>query len=136
MIKHVIWKRPDGFQNACPEDFRKISLSNGAQLWLHKYELEWYPFQVSGDWSGQEDTKKLNRFVNMLDATKNSWKSMLEHLFDDDLNSKEGRCAKEIAEESILWIKELESSLKGDSWELEIVRCAFYDILQKLNQFH
>ena len=32
---HIIWKRPDGFENAQPSDFFKISLSNGAQLWLH-----------------------------------------------------------------------------------------------------
>ena len=44
---HIIWKRPDGFQNSIPDDFERVQLSNGSQLWLHKTEKDWYPFHAS-----------------------------------------------------------------------------------------
>lgn len=132
---HVIWKRPDGFQNALPDDFRRIALSNGTHLWLHRHELDWYPFQVSGDWEGQDQTKRLNRLVNMLDAPLNSWKSYLEQLSDNELDEKKGQSSLEIAKNLIVWLKELEQSAKGHTWEIEIVRCALRDILDKLKNF-
>ena len=132
---HVIWKRPDGFQNALPNDFRRISLSNGAHLWLHRHELDWYPFQVSGDWEGQDQTKRLNRLVNMLDAPNASWQSYLEQLSDDDLNLKEGQSFPVVAQSLSSWVGELTRSAKGHTWEVEIVRCALKDVLEKLNQF-
>ena len=135
MTQHVIWKRPDGFQNACPEDFRRIGLSNGAQLWLHRHEVDWYPFQVSGDWSGEQDTKKLNRLINMLDATKTAWKSVIEHMCDDELDEASGRSLSEVAKTNVLWLQNMQNMVRGDSWEIEIIRCALGDIIQKLNQF-
>ncbi len=132
---HVIWKRPDGFQNALPEDFRRIALSNGTHLWLHRHELDWYPFQVSGDWEGQDQTKRLNRLVNMLDAPQTFWRSFLEQLSDDDLDLKEGQSFPAVAISIISWVSELESSAKGHTWEVEIVRCALHDILEKLKLF-
>ena len=70
---HIIWKRPDGFLEALPEDFRRVTLSSGARLWLHQSDVEWYPFQVSGDWAGQEQTTKLNALVNLIDANEALW---------------------------------------------------------------
>ncbi|BBH53272.1 hypothetical protein [Fluviispira sanaruensis] len=133
---HVIWKRPDGFQNALPDDFRRIALSNGAHLWLHRHELDWYPFQVSGDWEGQDQTKRLNRLVNMLDSPKTSWKSYLEHMSDDDLDIKEGHSIKDVTRSIIAWIENLERYAKGHTWEIEIVRCALHDVLQILKSFN
>lgn len=132
---HVIWKRPDGFQNALPDDFRRVALSNGAHLWLHRHELDWYPFQVSGDWEGQDQTKRLNRLVNMLDAPLSSWKTYLEQLSDDELDDKESQSSVKIVSNLVKWIQDLEHSAKGHTWEIEIVRCALKDILEKLKNF-
>lgn len=132
---HVIWKRPDGFQNALPDDFRRIALSNGAHLWLHRHELDWYPFQVSGDWEGQDQTKRLNRLVNMLDAPQSSWKTYLEQISDDNFEIKEGQTFIEITKSLISWVAELEQSAKGHTWEIEIVRCALHDVLNNLQKF-
>ncbi|KAB8033424.1 hypothetical protein [Fluviispira multicolorata] len=132
---HVIWKRPDGFQNALPDDFRRIALSNGAHLWLHRHELDWYPFQVSGDWEGQDQTKRLNRLVNMLDSPHTSWQSYLEHVSDDDLDIKDNQSIVEVAQSIIAWIGSLERFAKGHTWEIEIVRCALHDVLEILKSF-
>lgn len=129
---HVIWKRPDGFQNALPEDFRRVSLSNGAHLWLHRHELDWYPFQVSGDWSGERDTKRLNHLVNMLDASETAWKSFLEHSLDDELGQKAEASLAHIAKEHVEWLEHLNQSIKGQTWEVEIIRCALQDVCQKI----
>lgn len=118
---HVIWKRPDGFQNAVPEDFRRVALSNGAQLWLHRHELDWYPFQVSGDWTGQEQTKRLNRLVNLLDSPNTAWHHYLEHFYDDEMG--EGSTASAI-QSITTWMDDLKKHIRGNTWEMEIINCA------------
>lgn len=129
---HLIWKRPDGFQNALPEDFRRVALSNGAQLWLHRYERDWYPFQVSGDWSGQLDTKHLNQLVNMIDASSAAWKSFLEHSLDDEIGNRANSTLSSIAKEKLEWLQTFSITIKGNTWEVEIVRCALHDVMEKL----
>jgi hypothetical protein len=133
---HIIWKRPDGFQNAQPEDFRRVPLSNGAQLWLHRHELDWYPFQVSGDWAGQDQTIRLNRLVNLVDATDSAWIKFLEHYHDDELGEQE--LSSRAACDAILqWVGDLKASAKGNTWEIEIVTCALGDVqtrVQKLKE--
>jgi hypothetical protein len=131
----VIWKRPDGFQNASPEDFVRVELSNGAHLWLHRHERDWYPFQVSGDWSGQTDTKRLNRLVNMIEADTSSWELFLEHAFDDSLEVQKNLSLITIAQENLEWLKTFEKSIKGHTWEVEIVRCVLFDVMEKLKTF-
>lgn len=127
---HLIWKRPDGFHDAQPEDFRRVALSNGAQLWLHRQELEWYPFQVSGDWRGQEQTRKLNQLVNLLDAPESEWQHYIDHYFDDDMDDR----SPESAVNALCgWIDELKSTARGNTWEMEIVACALNDIQTRLN---
>ncbi len=132
---HVIWKRPDGFQNALPEDFRRVPLSNGAHLWLHRHEQEWYPFQVSGDWSGQPDTKRLNQLVNMMDASQASWKSFLEHFLDNEISLPEKASIEVVAKEHLDWLMAFDQSIKGNTWEIEIVRCALHDVMEKIKNF-
>lgn len=129
---HVIWKRPDGFQNALPEDFRRVALSNGAQLWLHRHEKEWYPFQVSGDWSGQSDTKRLNQLINMIDASCEAWKSFFERALDNEINDGMSSSLAAIAQENLDWLKAFEKTIKGTTWEIEIVRCALSDVMEKM----
>lgn len=124
---HIIWKRPDGFQNAHPEDFRRVPLSNGAQLWLHRHELDWYPFQVSGDWAGQDQTVRLNRLVNLVDATDAAWINFLEHYHDDELTQQE-HSVQAACDALVHWIECLKEAVKGTTWELDIVRCALEDV--------
>ncbi len=128
---HVIWKRPDGFQNAVPEDFRRVALSNGAQLWLHRHELDWYPFQISGDWTGQEQTKRLNRLVNLLDAPSSAWQHFLEHYYDDEMG--EGTVASAI-QNIDSWMETLKNHISGNTWEMEIINCALRDVHSRLEQ--
>lgn len=130
---HIIWKRPDGFQNAHPEDFRRVPLSNGAQLWLHRHELDWYPFQVSGDWAGQEQTVRLNRLVNLVDATDAAWRNFLEHYGDDEL-SPENATPAAACEALSSWLEELKNVAKGTTWETEIMRCALGDVQARLER--
>jgi hypothetical protein len=127
---HIIWKRPDGFQNALPEDFRRIELSNGAHLWVHRHELDWYPFQVSGDWLGQQQTTRLNRLVNLLESSDAAWRNFLEHYYDDELKEPD---LKTTAEHLTKWLDELKSSAKGETWEVHIIQCALADIHKRLS---
>jgi hypothetical protein len=130
---HIIWKRPDGFQNAQPEDFRRVPLSNGAQLWLHRHELDWYPFQVSGDWAGQDQTVRLNRLVNLVDATDSAWIHFLEHYSDDELAPTEHSVSGSY-DLIVRWIEELKDALKGNTWEVEIMGCALADIQERVKK--
>lgn len=132
---HVIWKRPDGFQNALPEDFRRVALSNGTQLWLHRSEKDWYPFQVSGDWSGQLDTKRLNQLVNLIDASSSVWRGFFEHMLDHQIDTQENNSLARIAQKNLEWLQTFEKSIKGHTWEIEIVRCALHDVMQKIEEF-
>jgi hypothetical protein len=127
---HLIWKRPDGFHNAVPEDFKRIALSNGASLWLHRSECDWYPFQVNGDWASQEQTVRINRMVNLLDAPEDSWKSFVAQDCGDDLspNSSPEQHSSGLLE----WLESLKSCLRGNTWEVEIMSCALVDVQSRL----
>ena len=126
---HIIWKRPDGFQNALPEDFKRIALSNGAHLWVHRQEQDWYPFQVSGDWGGQQQTARLNRLVNLLESQDEAWLAYLEHCNDDDLQEGGARSA---AAQLGAWIAQTRDAAKGETWEVHIIQCALDDIAKRL----
>jgi len=130
---HIIWKRPDGFQNAQPEDFRRVPLSNGAQLWLHRHELDWYPFQVSGDWAGQDQTVRLNRLVNLVDATDAAWMSFLGHYHDDELTPQEQSLGS-ACDAIVQWIEDLKGAVKGNTWETEIMTCALGDVQTRVGR--
>ena len=127
---HIIWKRPDGFENAQPEDFFRVTLSNGAQLWLHHIEKDWYPFQVSGDWEGQEETQMLNGLVNLLGKGQSDWERHLTKLsartFDPNPTLPTN------AQELIDWLARLEKDLKGHAWEIDVIRCVMNDIVSRL----
>lgn len=132
---HVIWKRPDGFQNALPQDFRRVGLSDGTHIWLHVHDSDWYPFQVSGDWSAQEDTKKLNQLTHLLDADEGQWKEYLEKMRDRDFSQQSEVSCALIAKETLVWLRKIEQGIRGNTWEVEIIRCALSDIRSKLNAF-
>jgi len=128
---HLIWKRPDGFHNAAPDDFRRVTLSNGASLWLHRAECDWYPFQVNGDWASQEQTVKINRMVNLLDASVDAWKSFINQDCGDDLSPQAtpDKHSKGLVE----WLESLKSCLRGNTWEVDIMTCALSDAQKRLN---
>ena len=130
---HIIWKRPDGFQNSIPDDFRRLGLSNGSHLWLHKHELDWYPFQVSGDWRGQIETQRINRLVNLLDAADKDWEGYLHTLKDNDFTATDD--LPTISSKIIKWVEEVSQHAKGNTWEVEIMKCAFHDISERLKKF-
>ncbi len=142
----VIWKRPDGSQNADPEHFRRIQLSSGEKVWVHKDELhaddetknaehEWYPFQLGGDWSREEETKRLNRYVNMLDASDDAWESALRNLGADDMDPQAQFDPKIIAKNECKWLESLQEDIKGDKWEIDIIKTTLDDIKTRLKKF-
>ena len=147
---HVIWKRPDGFLNAQPEEFRRVSLSSGAQLWLHRSDFEWYPFQVSGDWAGQDETMRLNRMVNLLDKDDAEWLRFLEKESDTSVAASAAASAVSTppvaatavsaptnlgSPNSLLeWIDSLKAVVKGNTWEAEIMTNALTDVQSRIRK--
>ncbi len=129
---HLIWKRPDGYESAKPEDFKRLKLTNGGQIWLHCRDTKWYPFQVSGDWQGSDATEKINTLVNLLDAPANQMRRYLETLMDES-HSPDSTLQKTV-EELVSWLKVLKLKLKGDAWELEILNGTLNDIEHHLHK--
>lgn len=113
----VIWKRPDGFLNAQPSDFKVVDLDGHFTIWLHKEDHTWFPFRVSGDWKEEESTKSLNGWVNLLDRTESDWLASVQNSYG---HSKAESPAQYITD-TCNWISSLKAHLKGDSWELEIM---------------
>ena len=69
----VIWKRPDGFHGAAPEDFVVVDIGGESRLWLHKTDHDNFPFRVSGTWQGEDLSKKVNKLVNLISKQKKEW---------------------------------------------------------------
>lgn len=113
----VIWKRPDGFLGASPQDYTVVEVANNSRIWLHKQDNVNFPFRVSGGWQDEDATKRLNRLVNLIDKGN---PELLEHLLNDYYESNAEDGAKYIAE-LISWLDELKSNLKGDHWETAIM---------------
>lgn len=128
MTLKVIWKRPDGFHNASPEDYRIVQLESGAKLWLHRENVDWYPFRVSGGWADEELTRKLNRLTNLLDHDDEKFVSMLT---DDFFNSEAGE-ADQYAAELLSFISKVSENLKGDTWEVDIMSEAIEMLQSKI----
>ena len=120
----VIWKRPDGFLSAEPADFRVADLSSGARIWLHQTDSENFPFRVSGGWSDETLTKKLNTLVNLLGQTNEKWTHTLTKLFHDSHAESPQAFIKDMK----AWFADLKQNLKGDTWELEILTQTLIDV--------
>lgn len=125
---HVIWRRPDGFHGASPSDYSVVELGGHSRLWLHKADKDEYPFRVSGGWEENEATKRLNNYANLLPLSKRYWVEHLQTTFNHSMKSD----PKEFFEETLEWLKELKSHLKGDTWEVEILTQAIDVTQQKL----
>ena len=125
---HVIWKRPDGYLSASPQDFRVVEVGNSGRLWLHRTDRERFPFQVSGGWQDAESTQRLNQLVNLFGIDDKEGFIILNKLLDhsrlEDL--------KTFVEDEIKWITTLKPCLKGDTWEVEILANVFDELTKKL----
>lgn len=114
---HVVWKRPDGYLGASPEDYIAIELDGHSRLWLHRTDRDSYPFRISGGWEEEELTVKLNNLVNLLALPESEWIESLKERFSHSMKDSperfyDGLCA---------WLIDLTGHLKGDSWEVEIM---------------
>lgn len=125
---HLIWKRPDGFVDSKPSDYRTIVIANKYNLWLHKSNIEWYPFQISGGWKEAEMTKKINEMVNLLDAKPKDFLNLLLEEYNDGM--PEG--GEAFVENQIEWLDSLRRSVKGDTWEKEIADHVIKEISNKI----
>ncbi len=121
---HVVWKRPDGFHGAAPSDYRVVDLHGQSKIWLHKNDKEWFPFRISGGWQDELATKKLNALVNLIGQDSSAWLKLLEEQFD----YSRAEDAKIYFKETMMWLSELKNNLKGDTWEVEIMRTAISEI--------
>lgn len=126
----VIWKRPDGFLGASPEDFSVIELEGHSRLWVHRRNKDQYPFQVSGGWEEQNDTVRLNNLVNLLLEADERWLNYLNTAFNN--SPKDDR--REYYSYLETWLGELGKNLKGDTWETEIVSHALTTTTKRLQK--
>lgn len=127
---HVIWKRPDGYHGASPEDFLAIDVGSHSRLWLHKSDKDAYPFRVSGGWEEDDTSHKLNNFVNLLGQEPKLW---LEHL--NNVYSHSMKDSRDVfIENQLKWLRELSHHLKGDSWEVDIMDQAINLVLASVER--
>jgi len=126
---HVVWKRPDGFHGAEPDDFKIVEVGGRSRLWLHKKDHQWYPFRISGGWQEQEATQRLNGFVNLIGKPMTHWIKQLVHEFDHSMIDEPA----EFMSQTLDWLSSLKTACKGDTWEVEIMTHAIDDVYQRLS---
>jgi hypothetical protein len=124
----VVWKRPDGFHGAEPQDFRVVDIGDKARLWLHKKDTSWFPFRVSGGWQEQESTQRLNQLVNLIGKPTVKWVEHLNHEFDHSMTDE----GKKFFDETATWLNSLKGNLKGDTWEVEIMDHAITEVIHRV----
>jgi len=124
----VIWKRPDGFHGASPSDYTVVDISSHSRIWLHKTDQDNFPFRVSGGWQDEKATRKLNRLINLLRKPNKEWTEHLKDLFDDSRMDDGTNFLKTIND----WLSEVKSSLKGDTWEVEIMSAAIEEVQRRV----
>ncbi len=129
-MMNVVWKRPDGFHEASPQDFTIIEIANQAKIWLHKSDQDNYPFRVSGGWKDENATIKLNRLVNLLGKDGRNWLAFLSH----DFNNSKAENLETYCSQLILWLEELSTNLKGDTWETDIMHQTFEEICARIKK--
>ena len=126
----VIWKRPDGFHGASPQDYVVVQVANNSKIWLHKNDNENFPFRVSGGWQDEDATRDLNKLVNLLNKSKEDWLSHLEsHFFDSKLEHSH-KYLENIDE----WLNSLLTNLKGDQWEVAIMHEVMTELRTQLKK--
>lgn len=127
---HVIWKRPDGYLGASPEDFLVVELDGHSRIWLHKRDKEQYPFRVSGGWEEDEASRRLNHLVNLLALRPADRVEDLKGHYSDSMEDDPAR----YMDETLKWLKGLISRVSGDNWEMVILRQALEVTASKLSE--
>ena len=125
---NVVWKRPDGFHGASPEDFVVVDVASKSRLWLHRTDNENYPFRVSGGWQDEKETRRLNLLVNLLAQADATWTDHLPKAYEHS-ESEDG--ATYLAELTS-WLTELTGHLKGDTWEVAIMGEALAEVKRRV----
>lgn len=129
---NIIWKRPDGFHNATPDDYVVVSIGNRYNIWLHKKDDTEFPLRVSGGWEEETSTKKLNNLVNLLNKDNDQWVKHLIHLFHHSM----AESPQAFYDEMIKWIQDIKAFIKGDQWEKAIMIQTFEAVNKKLTEVH
>lgn len=128
---HVIWKRPDGFHNSLPSDYRVVELEGHSRLWLHKNDKDTFPFRISGGWEEEKGTIKLNNLVNLLGQPEAIWIAFLGKEYANSNAEDSKTYLKEVSN----WLSELTHHLKGDSWEIDIMKQAIEETRLQVSAF-
>lgn len=126
---NVIWKRPDGYHGAVPDDFTVVKVTGHSNLWVHKTDKDTFPFRVSGGWEEEAQSIKLNNLVNLLRANEDEWVDYLEKALDHSMKDS----AKEFCTDLYRWLDELKQVLKGGNWEVEIMGKAIDTVIERLH---
>lgn len=126
---HLVWKRPDGFHQAEPNDYRVIELGRNFKLWLHKTDHDQFPFRIDGGWEEKDNSVLLNNLVNLLDQDQEELVQYLQNYFDHSMKDDRSQFIADI----LSWIQELQKSPKGDTWEVEIMTQAMQKTFECVN---
>jgi len=124
----VVWKRPDGFHGASPADFRVVEVGGESRIWLHKTDNQHFPFRIAGGWQEVEGTQRLNNLVNLLNRKSSDWVDWLVHSFDNSMAEN----PKTFLTAMTTWLHDLRGSLKGDTWEVEIMGQVLNEVERQL----
>ena len=124
----VVWKRPDGYHDATPSDFRIAEVGSRARLWLHKTDHEWYPFRISGGWQESDATRRLNELVNLTGRPVHDWMDFLVNAFHHSLTDD----PLAFLADQVKWLGDLKGHLKGDTWEVEIMEQVLEEVCGRL----
>ena len=124
----VIWKRPDGFHGATPNDFKVVEVEGEARIWLHHADKLNFPFRISGGWQESEATQRLNNLVNLVGAPSEEWVTHLVKIYNNSMSDK----PIAFFTEKMKWLNEVKTHLKGDTWEVEIMAKVLAEVMQKV----
>jgi hypothetical protein len=128
-VMRVIWRRPDGYHEAHPTDYRVAQIGD-CRVWLHKRESEEFPFKVSGDWGAQDQTRGLNYLINRVEESAENFAISLEKTFDHATEAD----PKKFIVGKLSWVEGLRSNLKGDTWEVEVMDHVLVAISSRIRQ--
>ena len=125
---HVIWKRPDGFHGAEPEDFRSVEIEGRAKIWLHKSDHSNFPFRISGGWQETEATTRLNHLINLIGSDDKNWVDCLSTIYNDSMKDE----PEKFLSETTRWLGDLRGHLKGDTWEVDIMNQVISTVIDRI----
>jgi hypothetical protein len=125
---HIIWKRPDGYHDALPEDFHAVELGGRSRIWLHKKDHNQYPFQITGGWEESSSTVRLNNMINLIPQAKSAWLEYLSDQYDNMMADDRKQYIASIKS----WLEDLSSHIKGDRWEVDILKEALTVVKQRI----